>query len=369
MLIAKMHFSDSLASFSEALNFKTNITGKKRFTLKLLVTGGAGYIGTHAMVELLNTGHDTSVIGDLSNSHIAALAQVKKLTKRNLMFTQADLCDTAAVAAMRQRFRPDGVIHFARLKAMGGSVARPLDYYRQNVGGTLCLLTEMDRVGCRKIVCSSSATVYGPSKYLPYDEQHPTKPVNLYDRIKLMIEHILRDWNSTHHDASALCLRYFNAAGAHTSGRIGENPQGVPDNLMPFLTQVAGGNRPALIMFGDDFETRDGTRERNYIHAVAVARALLAAIEYARSTPGFQMCNIGTGRGVTVLELAAAFTKMSARLIATTVTARRPGDLPRFYADAQLVGKILGWRAQHSIFDICANAWRWQMRNPNRDRD
>ena len=184
-----------------------------------------------------------------------------------------------------------------------------------------------------------------------------------------MIEHILRDWNSTHHDASALCLRYFNLAGAHPSGQIGENPQGVPDNLMPFLAQVAGGNRPALMVFGDDFETRDGTGERDYIHVVDVARAHLAAIEYAQSTPGFQVFNIGTGRGVTVLELVAAFAKISARPIATTVTARRPGDLPRFYADAQLAGKILGWRAQHSIFDICADAWRWQMRNPNRYSD
>ena len=321
------------------------------------------------MVELLNAGHDISVIDDLSNSHIAALAQVKKLTKRNLMFTQADLCDTAAVAAVLQRFRPDGVIHFAGLKAVGDSVARPLDYYRQNVGGTLCLLTEMDRVGCRKIVFSSSATVYELPKYLPYDEQHPTKPVSPCDRTKLMIEHIWRDWNSTHHDASALCLRYFKPARAHPSGQIGENPQGVPDNLMPFLAQVAGGNRPALMVFGDDFETRDGTGERDYIHVVDVARAHLAAIEYAQSTPGFQVFNIGTGRGVTVLELVAAFAKISARPIATTVTARRPGDLPRFYADAQLAGKILGWRAQHSIFDICADAWRWQMRNPNRYSD
>ena len=199
----------------QSLNFKTNIIGRKRFILKLLVTGGAGYIGTHTMVELLNAGHDISVIDDLSNSHIAALAQVKKLTKRNLMFTQADLCDAAAVAAVLQRFRPDGVIHFAGLKAVGDSVARPLDYYRQNVGGTLCLLTEMDRLGCRKIVFSSSATVYELPKYLSYDEQHPTKPVNPYGRTKLVIEHILRDWNSTHHDASALCLRYFNPAEAH----------------------------------------------------------------------------------------------------------------------------------------------------------
>ena len=214
------------------------------------------------------------------------------------MFTQADLCDTAAVAAVLQRFRPGGVIHFAGLKAVGDSVARPLDYYQQNVGGTLCLLTEMDRVGCRKIVFSSSATVYELPKYLPYDEQHPTKPVNPYGRTKLMIEHILRDWNSTHHDASALCLRYFNPAGAHPSGQIGENPQGVPDNLMPFLAQVAGGNRPTLMVFGDDFETRNGTGERDYIHVVDVARAHLAAIEYAQSTPGFQVFNIGTGGGV-----------------------------------------------------------------------
>jgi len=205
------------------------------FILKLLVTGGAGYIGTHCIIELLNAGHDISVIDDLSNSHVAALHRVKQLTKRGLAFVQADLRDTAAVATELQRFQPHGVIHCAGLKAVGASVARPLDYYRQNVGGTLSLLAEMDRVGCHKIVFSSSATVYGLPKYLPYDEQHPTEPANPYGRSKLMIEHILRDWSDTHRDASALCLRYFNPAGAHPSGQIGENPKGVPDNLMPFL--------------------------------------------------------------------------------------------------------------------------------------
>tara|TARA_B110001450_G_scaffold252290_1_gene273778 strand:+ start:831 stop:1853 length:1023 start_codon:yes stop_codon:yes gene_type:complete len=334
------------------------------FILKLLVTGGAGYIGTHCIIELLNAGHDISVIDDLSNSHVAALHRVKQLTKRGLAFVQADLRDTAAVATELQRFQPHGVIHCAGLKAVGASVARPLDYYRQNIGGTLSLLAEMDRVGCHKIVFSSSATVYGLPKYLPYDEQHPTEPANPYGRSKLMIEHILRDWSVTHRDASALCLRYFNPAGAHPSGQIGENPKGVPDNLMPFLAQVAGGHRPALTVFGNDFETRDGTGERDYIHVGDLARAHLAAIEHARSNRGFQVFNIGTGRGVTVLELAAAFTEVSGRPIATTITTRRPGDLARFYADAQLAEKTFGWRAQQSIFDICADAWRWQVENP-----
>ncbi|MDG2067552.1 MAG: UDP-glucose 4-epimerase GalE [Paracoccaceae bacterium] len=333
--------------------------------MKLLVTGGAGYIGTHSIIELLNAGHDISVIDDLSNSRIAALQRVRKLTKRDLAFMQADLCDTAAVSAELQRFRPDGVIHFAGLKAVGASVARPLDYYRKNVGGTLSLLAGMERVGCHKIVFSSSATVYGLPQYLPCDEQHPTVPVNPYGHTKLMIEQILRDWNVTHRDASAVCLRYFNPAGAHPSGEIGENPKGVPDNLMPFLAQVAGGHRPALTVFGNDFETRDGTGERDYIHVVDLARAHLAAIEHVRTNSGFQVFNIGTGRGVTVLELAAAFTRMSGRPIATTVTARRSGDLARFYANAQRAEKTLGWTAQKSLFDICADAWRWQRQNPD----
>ena len=206
----------------------------------------------------------------------------------------------------------------------------PLDYYRKTVGRTLSLLAGMERVGCHKIVFSSSATVYGLPQHLPYDEQHPTEPVNPYGHTKLMIEQILRDWSVTHRDISALCLRYFNPAGAHPSGEIGENPKGVPDNLMPFLAQVAGGHRPALTVFGNDFETRDGTGELDYIHVVDLARAHLAAIEHVRTNSGFQVSNIGTGRGVTVLELAAAFTRMSGRPIATTFTARRSDDLARF---------------------------------------
>ena len=333
--------------------------------MKVLVTGGAGYIGSHTCVELLAADHEVFVIDSLCNGRFGAIERVRSLSNRALGFAEADIRDEDALDQAFDKFKPDAVMHFAGLKAVGESVAEPLRYYDVNVRGSVSLVGAMDRAGCANIVFSSSATVYGDPEYLPYDEAHPTRPVNPYGRTKLMVEEVLRDWAAADTSRRATALRYFNPVGAHASGHIGEDPLGVPNNLMPFIAQVAVGRREYLSVFGDDYDTRDGTGLRDYIHVVDLARAHLAAVERQAGLEPFEVLNIGSGSGATVLELVKAFERASGVQIARKFTPRRDGDLPAFWADPAHAVERLGWQTSLSIDEMCRDMWRWQSDNPN----
>ena len=293
--------------------------------MRVLVTGGAGYIGSHTLVELLAAGHEAFVLDNLSNGHEEALARVKQLANKDFGLLAGDIRDAEALDKAFSEFKPEAVIHFAGLKSVGESVEQPLTYYENNVAGSVELLKAMDAHECKKIVFSSSATVYGTPQYLPLDEAHPVAPVNPYGQTKLMVENILRDWAQD--GRSAIALRYFNPVGAHASGRIGEDPHGIPNNLMPYIAQVAVGKREALQIFGDDYETRDGTGERDYIHVTDLAQAHLAALTALDAQSGFDVFNIGTGQGVTVKELLGAYSKAGGKSLASKIGARRAGDV------------------------------------------
>ena len=329
------------------------------------MTGGAGYIGSHTCAELLAAGHEVFVVDNLSNGHVEAIERVRVLSNRALGFAEADVRDGRALDCAFDDFKPDAVIHFAGLKAVGESVAKPLRYYDVNVRGSVSLLEAMDRAGCANIVFSSSATVYGVPEYLPYDEAHPTRPVNPYGRTKLMVEEILRDWAAADTARRATSLRYFNPVGAHASGQIGEDPLGVPNNLMPFIAQVAVGRLEYLSVFGDDYDTCDGTGLRDYIHVVDLVRAHVAAVERQAALAPFEALNIGSGSGATVLELVAAFERASGVQIARKFAPRRDGDLPAFWADPAHAAERLGWQTSLSIDEMCRDTWRWQSDNPN----
>ena len=329
------------------------------------MTGGAGYIGSHTCVELLAAGHEVFVIDNLSNGHVEAVEWVRVLSNRTLGFAESDVRDGGALDRVFDKFRPDAVIHFAGLKAVGESVAEPLRYYNVNVCGSVSLLEAMDRAGCTNIVFSSSATVYGDPEYLPYDEAHPTRPVNPYGRTKLMVEDILRDWAAADTAHRAASLRYFNPVGAHASGKIGEDPLGVPNNLMPFISQVAVGRREFLSVFGDDYDTHDGTGLRDYIHVVDLAKAHVATVERQAGLESFEVLNIGSGSGATVLELVAAFERASGVQIARKFAPRRDGDLSAFWADPAYAAEWLGWQTSLSIDEMCRDTWHWQSNNPN----
>jgi UDP-glucose 4-epimerase len=333
--------------------------------LRVLVTGGAGYIGSHTLLQLLGAGHDVCVFDNFANSSPEALARVRQLTNRDFASIAGDIRSADALDAAMAAFRPDAVIHFAGLKAVGESTEKPLLYYDNNVVGSAQLLAAMDRAGCRKIVFSSSATVYGDPHYLPLDEEHPIGPTNPYGRTKAMIEEMIRDWSAASPEASAVMLRYFNPVGAHESGRIGEDPQGVPNNLMPYVAQVAVGRRAALSIYGDDYATRDGTGERDYIHVVDLAVAHMAALEYAVGMTGCEAINIGTGAGTTVKELVAAYARAAGRPIAAHVTARRAGDVAASYAATEKARTLLGWTASLDIDAMCGSSWHWQSSNPD----
>ncbi|TPE48386.1 UDP-glucose 4-epimerase GalE [Amaricoccus solimangrovi] len=335
--------------------------------MRILVTGGAGYIGTHALVEVLAAGHEAWVVDNLGNSRPAALDRVRQLSNRDFGFTRADLRDTEAVRAVVARFRPEAVIHFAGLKAVGESVADPLGYFDNNVAGSLSLLRALAESDCRRFVFSSSATVYGDPDYLPLDEAHPTRVSSPYGRTKLQAEEILRDLAGSDPAWSIAVLRYFNPVGAHPSGRIGEDPAGFPNNLMPFITQVAVGRRPALNVFGTDYDTPDGTGVRDYIHVTDLARAHLAAVDWTAGEEagrGWEAFNLGTGRGTSVLELARAFGEAAGREIPLVLAPRRPGDVATCYADPGKALRELGWRAELGIAEMCASSWHWQSSNP-----
>ena len=331
--------------------------------MKVLVTGGAGYIGSHTCVELLKAGHEVFVIDNLSNGHEVALGRVRNITNCDLQFMNADIRDTNALDKIFNTFKPEAVIHFAGLKAVGESVANPLKYYEVNVGGSISLLSVMSKAECNNIVFSSSATVYGKPQYLPYDENHPTNPVNPYGRTKLMIENIIRDWTKVDNERKGTILRYFNPVGAHESGQIGEEPIGVPSNLMPYIAQVADGRREHLNIFGSDYETVDGTGARDYIHVVDLALAHTSALN-ENELNNFEICNIGGGIGTTVLELVSKFEEISGVPIKFKYLPRREGDLAAFWADSSKAFEMMSWKTEKNIKNICEDTWRWHKLNP-----
>lgn len=330
----------------------------------ILVTGGAGYIGSHTCVELLKAGHNVIVVDNLSNSSQVSLRRVERICGRSLLFREGDIRDRALLNDLMLTHEVSAVIHFAGLKAVGESVQKPVAYYDNNVGGTLQLLAAMQDAGVKKIVFSSSATVYGEPNRLPLDEDHPLSATNPYGRSKLMIEEILRDQFVATPDWSIAILRYFNPGGAHESGLIGESPVGVPNNLLPYVAQVAVGRREYLNVWGKDYATPDGTGVRDYIHVVDLAIGHLMALNQMQH-PQVMTVNLGTGTGTSVLEIVEAFSKASGRNIPMAFGPRRPGDVASCYADATAAEQLLGWKAKRSIMDMCIDHWRWQ--DSNRD--
>jgi UDP-glucose 4-epimerase len=331
--------------------------------MRVLVTGGAGYIGSHTCVELLNAGHEVFVIDNLCNGHEAALERVQDITNRDLQFTNADIRDAKALDKIFNDFKPEAVIHFAGLKAVGESVADPVKYYDVNVGGSISLLAAMSKAECSSIVFSSSATVYGKPEYLPYDEEHPTNPVNPYGRTKLMIENIIHDWITVGKKRKGTILRYFNPVGAHETGQIGEEPIGIPNNLMPFIAQVAGGCREHLNIFGNDYETADGTGARDYIHVVDLALAHIGALNQSK-VDKFEVLNIGGGESTTVLELIKNFEETSGVPIKFKYLPRRDGDLAAFWANSSKSYEKMSWKPERNLKNICEDTWRWHQLNP-----
>ncbi|WP_420208178.1 UDP-glucose 4-epimerase GalE [Candidatus Electronema sp. JC] len=335
--------------------------------MHIIVTGGAGYIGTHTCLELLQSGHAVTVIDNLSNSCQEALRRVERLAGRSLRFFPADLTDPAAVDDIfRQSRDAAAVIHFAGLKAVGESAVKPLLYYHNNLTGTINLCQAMQRHGVKNLVFSSSATVYGDPASVPIREDFPLGTcTNPYARTKAMIEDILRDLHRADAAWNIALLRYFNPVGAHESGEIGEDPNGIPNNLMPYIAQVAVGRLPQLAVFGNDYPTADGTGVRDFIHVVDLAVGHLRALEKLAQQPGVAAYNLGTGHGCSVLELIAAFEKASGRKIPYRITPRRPGDIACCYADPSLAQRELRWKAERDVAAMCADTWNWQSKNPN----
>ncbi|TVS13363.1 MAG: UDP-glucose 4-epimerase GalE [Gammaproteobacteria bacterium] len=332
--------------------------------IRILVTGGAGYIGSHTVVELLAAGHSVAIVDSLVNAHPAVLPRLAELGGKVPDFHQLDIRDRAALGAVLDAGF-DAVIHFAGRKAVGESITDPLGYWDTNVVGTLVLLEEMRRTGVRTLVFSSSATVYGNDAVAPFDESLPTAPINPYGETKLAVERMLEALARAEPEWHISSLRYFNPVGAHPSGNIGEDPNGIPDNLMPYITQVAVGRRDKLRVFGDDYDTPDGTGVRDYIHVVDLALGHMAALEYLAQNSGYWVHNLGTGRGHSVLEVIQAFEKASGRPVPYDITARREGDAAAAWADTQRAEAELAWRAERDIDAMCRDAWNWQRRNPN----
>jgi UDP-glucose 4-epimerase len=330
----------------------------------ILVTGGAGYIGSHTCVELLHAGDRVIVLDNLYNSSKVALDRVERITGKTALFVEGDIRDAALLDRLLAEHRIDATIHFAGLKAVGESVEKPLAYYDVNVAGTVCLLKALDRAGARRFVFSSSATVYGDPERIPLDEGCRVGPTNPYGQSKLMVENVLRDVAKAGGWSIAV-LRYFNPVGAHESGLIGEDPSGIPNNLTPFITQVLVGRRDKLRVFGNDWPTPDGTGVRDYIHVVDLARGHLAALNRIFSAGDSFTVNLGTGRGNSVLEMVAAFEKVSSRPVPYEVVPRRPGDVATVYADPARAAELLGWRAERDLETMCRDSWRWQQQNPN----
>ena len=331
---------------------------------RILVTGGAGYIGSHACVELLEAGYQVVVVDNLCNSKSDSLSRVEVLTGKEIQFHLADLCDPAEMDVLFRREQIDAVIHFAGLKAVGESTEKPLEYYQNNIGGTANLLEAMNRHGVKNLVFSSSCTVYGAPESLPLEEGFPLSVVNPYGQTKLTIEYMLKDLAASDRDWNISILRYFNPVGAHPSGEIGEDPNGIPSNLMPYITKVAVGELEELSVFGDDYDTPDGTCIRDYIHVVDVARGHLNALKKLQSDPGLMIHNLGTGQGYSVLDVINGFAGATGKKIPYRIVGRRAGDAPAVYADTSLAEQELGWKAERGIEAMCRDAWNWQQKNP-----
>jgi len=326
----------------------------------ILVTGGTGYIGSHTVVELLAAGHDVFIIDNLCNSKASVLGRIERIAGQKPRFARVDIRDRPALSHLFTEYRFDAVVHFAGLKAVGESVERPLEYYDNNVSGSVALVECMIGAGVKTIVFSSSATVYGEPATVPIREDLPLSATNPYGRTKLMIETILRDVAGTDSEWRVALLRYFNPVGAHASGLIGEDSNGIPSNLMPYIAQVAVGKLKELQVFGNDYPTPDGTGVRDYIHVVDLARGHLAALEALHRRPGLLTVNLGTGRGFSVLEMVKAFETASGKPVPYRITPRRPGDVAQCYADPSLARELLGWKAELGIEAMCADTWRWQ---------
>ncbi|MCG8436479.1 MAG: UDP-glucose 4-epimerase GalE [Pseudomonadales bacterium] len=331
----------------------------------ILVTGGAGYIGSHTVLLLLEAGHKVVVLDNLSNSSPESLRRVEQLTGKAVTFREGDIRDAACLDALFAEFSVSGVVHFAGLKAVGESVAEPLRYYDCNVVGTIRLLEAMARAGVKRLVFSSSATVYGDPASVPINEDFPLSTTNPYGASKLHIEDMLRDLYVSDDSWDIALLRYFNPVGAHESGQIGEDPSGIPNNLMPYIAQVAVGKREKLSVFGGDYSTPDGTGVRDYIHVMDLAQGHLAALRALKDKGGLLTVNLGTGRGYSVLEMVQSFAKASGREVPYEIVARRPGDVAQCYADPAHAEQVLGWKAERGIVDMCRDHWRWQEANPN----
>lgn len=338
--------------------------------MSILVTGGAGYIGSHTCVELLNQGYEVVVLDNLCNSSREALKRVTEITGKEVIFYEADIADREALDRIFSEQKIDSVIHFAGLKAVGESVSKPIEYYRNNVSGTLVLCDAMRAHGIKKMVFSSSATVYGNPHTVPITEDFPLSVTNPYGRSKLILEDMLRDIAIADPEWKIILLRYFNPIGAHISGKIGEDPKGVPNNLLPYVAQVAIGKLECVGVFGNDYDTPDGTGVRDYIHVVDLAKGHIKAIErLAAMDRAIAVYNLGTGRGYSVLEVIKNYEKASQRMINYTIKPRRTGDIAICYADTTLAGKELGWKAEKGIQEMCQDSWRWQQQNPNGYKD
>lgn len=333
--------------------------------MSILVTGGAGYIGSHTCVELLNNGYDIVVVDNLSNSSIESLNRVKEITGKQFKFYEEDLLNRDAVEKIFEENDIKAVIHFAGLKAVGESVAKPLMYYHNNITSTVILCDVMQQHGVKKMIFSSSATVYGAPEMSPIIEEFPLSATNPYGQTKLMIEQMMRDLVQADSDWSITLLRYFNPFGAHESGRIGEDPNGIPNNLMPYVTQVAVGKLEKLSVFGNDYPTEDGTCIRDYIHVVDLANGHVKALEKVLHTTGVEAYNLGTGTGYSVLEMVHAFEKVCGSKIPYEITARRPGDVAVCFADASKAKRELGWEAKRGLEEMCIDSWKWQFNNKN----
>lgn len=333
--------------------------------MSILVTGGAGYIGSHTCLELLNQGYDVVVVDNLSNSSEESLNRVRKITGKEITFYQADILDKKALEQIFEKESIDSVIHFAGLKAVGESVQKPLEYYHNNMTGTFILCEVMRKHKVKNIVFSSSATVYGAPKTVPIKEDFPLSTTNPYGSTKLMLERILTDLNVADPEWNVILLRYFNPIGAHESGTIGENPKGIPNNLIPYITQVAVGKLECLNVFGDDYDTIDGTGVRDYIHVVDLALGHIKAIEKLKENQGVLTYNLGTGIGYSVLQMVKSFEKVSDRKINYVMKPRRAGDIAACYADATKAKEELHWEATRGLDLMCKDSWRWQKNNPN----
>ena len=334
---------------------------------KILVTGGAGYIGSHTLIELIAAGFTPVVYDNLSNSSPASLARVQQIVGQSIEFIEGDILDTQLLAKTFAAHDFTAVIHFAGLKAVGESVAKPLWYYQNNVAGTLNLLDAMTNAQVKNLIFSSSATVYGDPEALPIVESSPRSATNPYGQSKLMIEYMLEDLAKSDNHWQLISLRYFNPIGAHHTGTIGENPNGIPNNLMPYVSQVAVGKLPQLSVFGNDYDTVDGTGVRDYIHVVDLAKGHVAALQYLehQTQLGFEPINLGTGKGTSVLQLVNAFIKTTGQPVPYSIAPRRPGDIASCYASSDKAKHLLGWQAEFDIERMCTDTWRWQSQNPN----